>query len=330
MFQAWLRDPDPMVRAAAVESMGQSSEPSEATLDTLMLLLDDANDGVKVQVTRVLPGLAGATPAVIDGLCRRLLDDDSDWVQVCAALALGRLGPAATAAGGPLLHAARTGEVGVREQAMRAIAKIQPFEMAEAFVVGLKDACPDVRLVASAGWMNATAIPEGAIPALVEALGDPEIQVRANCAHALARLDAIPAAAIPLLIECTADADDGLRLNAAMALKLAPAGEVLEVMQRLVADPNSRVRLIAAGSLLSADASNPVAGAVLNEALGDPAPRVRGAAQALLESLGASGAAFMEGLRERDSLPHGPEMSPSSASPLETPVVPDTRSAGSL
>ena len=101
--------------------------------------------------------------------------------------------------------------------------------------------------------MNATAIPEEAIPALVEALRDPEIQVRANCAHALARLDAIPAAAIPLLIECTADANDGLRMNAAMALKLAPAGEVLEVMQRLVADPNSRVRLIAAGSLLAAD-----------------------------------------------------------------------------
>ena len=121
------------------------AQPSEATLDTLMLLLDDANDQVKVQVTRVLPSLAGPTSAVIDGLCRRLLDDDSDWVQVCAALALGRLGPAAAAAGGPLLHAARTGEVGVREQAMRAIAKIQPPEMAEAFVVGLKDACVDVR-----------------------------------------------------------------------------------------------------------------------------------------------------------------------------------------
>ena len=56
--------------------------------------------------------------------------------------------------------------------------------------------------------------------------------------HALARLDAIPAKAIPLLIACTADANDGLRMNAAMALRLAPAGAVLEVMQRLVADPN--------------------------------------------------------------------------------------------
>ena len=95
---------------------------------------------------------------------------------------------------------------------------------------------------------------------------DPEVRVRANCAHALARLDTIPAAAIPLLVECTLDADDGLRTNAAMALSLAPAGMVAEVMQRLVSDSSSRVRLIAASSLLSAESSNPSAGAVLREA----------------------------------------------------------------
>jgi HEAT repeat protein len=315
---AWLQDPDPMVRAAAVESMGQSSEPSEATLSALMLLLDDANDRVKVEVTKVLPGLAGATPSVLDGLCRRLLEDDSDWVQVHAAMALGKLGPPAAAAGGPLLHAARNGVVGVREQAMRAIAKIQPPETAEALAVGLGDACGDIRMVASAGWMNATSIPEGAIPALVEALCDPEIQVRANCAHALARLDAMPAAAVPLLIECTADVHDGLRMNAAMALRLAPAGTVLDVMQRLVADTNSRVRLIAAGSLLAVESGNTNAGVVLLEALENPAPRVREAAMELLASLGAGGAAFIEDLRGRNGPPGEPGMARSSGPLLET------------
>ena len=125
-------------------------------------------------------------------------------------------------------------------------------------------------------------------------------------AHALARLDAIPATAIPLLIECTADANDGLRMNAAMALRLAPAGEVLDVMQRLVADPNSRVRLIAAGSLLAAESGNTSAGVVLLEALEDPALRVREAALELLGSLGARGAALVEGLRERDGPPEEP------------------------
>ena len=148
----------------------------------MLLLLEDANDQVKVQATKVLPKLAGATPEVIDSLCRRLLEDDSDWVQLYAALALGRLGPAAAAAGASLLRAAQTGEVSVREQAMRAIAMIQPPETTEALAAGLKDACGDIRRVASAGWMNATAIAEEAIPALIEGLRDPEVQVRANCA----------------------------------------------------------------------------------------------------------------------------------------------------
>jgi HEAT repeat protein len=282
------RDPDPLVRAAAVQSLGQWGEPSAADLDNLIRLLEDANDQVKVEVTRALPKLAGATPEVIDGLCRRLLEDDSEWVQVSSALALGQLGRAAGVAGGPLLHAVQNGVVNVREQAMRAIAKIQPPETAEAFTAGLKDACGDVRMVASAGWMNATAITEQAIPALIEALDDPEVRVRANCAHALGRLDAVPAVAIPVLVECTLDADDGLRINAAMALKLAPAGVIAEVMQRLVSDSNSRVRLIAASSLLSADSSNSSAGAVLAEALEDPVPRVREAARELVESLRVS------------------------------------------
>jgi HEAT repeat protein len=297
---AALEDLDPLVRAAAVKALGQWDKPSETVLNGVLPLLEDANDQVKVEVTKVLPKMAGATAAVIDGLCRRLLEDDSAWVQVHAAMALGKLGASAVAAGGPLLRAAKTGEVGVREQAIRAIAMIQPPETAEALATGLKDACGDIRMVASAGWMKAAAISEEAIPALIEALRDPEVQVRANAAHALARLDPLPPEAVPLLIECTTDAYDGLRMNAAIALKLAPASEVGEVMQHLVSDPNSRVRLIAASSLLSVEPGNTKAGAVLLEALEDPALRVRKAALELVESLGTEGSAMLEGLRKRE------------------------------
>ena len=309
---AGFQDADPLVRAAAVVSVGWWGEPNEAISSGLAPLLEDANDQVKVEAIKVLPRLAGGTPVVIDGLCRRLLDDDSVRVQAHAALALGKLGAAAVAAGGPLLQAAQTGEVSVREQAMRAIAMIQPPETTQALAVGLKDASPDIRTVASAGWMNAPAIPAEAIPALLEALRDPEVQVQANAANALARLDTIPAAAIPLLIECTADGNDGLRINAAMALKLAPAGAVAEVMHQLVADSNSRVRLIAASYLLSQESSDTTAGAVLVDALGDPALRVRATAMEVFESLGDGGAAILEGLRERDGTEGEPEIGRSS------------------
>ena len=299
MVLAGLQDADPLVRAAAVESVGQWGEPSEAVLSGLMLLLDDANDQVKVEVTKVLPKLAGATPAVIDGLCRRLLEDDSDWVQVYAALALGKLGPAAAAAGGPLLRAAQTGEVSVREQAMRAIAMIQPPETTEAFAAGLKDACGDIRMVASAGWMNATAIPEEAIPALVEALRDPEVQVRANCRARPGPARRHPGRGHPAAHRVYGRCQRRPADERGDGAQAGPAGAVVEVMQHLVADPNSRIRLIAASSLLSAEPGNTKAGAVLMEALEDPASRVREAALDLLESLGTGGAALLEDLKER-------------------------------
>jgi HEAT repeat protein len=306
--RAGLQDPDSQVRAAAVESVGQWGEANETTLSDLRPLLEDANDQVKVEVIEVLPRLAGATQAVIDGLCRRLLEDDSDWVQIHAALALGKFGPAAAAAGGALLRAAQTGEVGVREQAMRAIAKIQPPETLAAFTAGLEDANGDIRKVASGGWMNAASIPEGVIPVLVRALRDPEVQVQANAAHALARLDSLPAEAIPLLVACTADPSDGLRINAAMALKEVPGSAARAAMQHLVEDANVRIRLIAAGSLLGADPGDARAGAVVVKALSDPALRVRKAALQLVESLGAGGAVFLEVVRDRGGLEEDEEL----------------------
>lgn len=305
---AGLKDDDPQVRTAAVQAMGLWDETNATALSRLLPLLDDANDQVKVQVAQVLPKLAGAAPAVIDGLCRLLLKDDSVLVQFHAAQALSKLGPAAAAAGGPLLRAAQTMEVTVREQAMRAIAMIQPPEAGAAFASGLKDADGEIRKMASAGWMKAAAVPEEVIPALVEALRDPEVQVRANVAHALARLDVLPAAAVPLLIDCTADANDGLRMNAALALKLASGTKVTQAMEHLLEDASLRIRFIAASALLPLDSDHAPAGAVLVQALSDPTVRLRQAALALAQSLGAGGGVFLEALRSRAGLEEEPEL----------------------
>ena len=291
---------DPLVRAAAVTSLGRWGEASEAVLSGLVSLLDDPNDQVKVEVTRVLPKMAGATPEVIDGLCRHLLEDDSVLVQAHAALALGKLGSAAVKAGVPLLHAAKTGEVSVREQAMRAIAMIQPPEATEAFTVGIKDASTDVRVLASAGWMNAETVPAEAVPALIDGLRDPEVRVRANAANAMARLITIPVEAISLLIDCASDPNDALRRNAAMALKQAPPEAVAEIMEHLTADPNLHVRLTAASSLLSREANDANAGAVLVEALAQPASRVRDKALDVFDTVGTDGALIIEALQKSD------------------------------
>jgi HEAT repeat protein len=297
--RAGLQDADPRVRAAAVSALGAWGGEGGVTPQALLALLDDSSDQVKVEVTRVLPRLAGVTPEVVEGLCRSLRDDGSPLIHEHAAAALGKLGPAAAAAGGALLRAAQTGDVSVRESALRALALIQPPEAARAFATGLQDASADVRKVASAGWMKSSAIPEEVIPVLVQALGDPETQVRANAAHALARLDSLPPEAVPRLAECAADASDGLRINAALALRSLAAGEALTVMEHLLGDPNPRVRLIAARALLARDAGHEGARAVVLQALGDPVLKMRKAALELVEALGENAGAFAGALHER-------------------------------
>jgi len=208
------------------------------------------------------------------------------------------LGPDAAGAGEALSQASRTGEAVVREHAMRAIVMIQPPEALDAFTAGLKDASVDVRVLASAGLLQAEDVPVSAGPALIESLRDPEVRVRANAANALARLDSIPGEAVSLLIDCVAEPNDALRLAAANALKKAPPEVVADVMVHLTTDPNSRIRLTAASSLLAQDADDPEAGAVLAEALEDSAPRVREEAQEILESLGDDDETVLEAQKE--------------------------------
>jgi HEAT repeat protein len=294
-----LQDANPNVRATAVETLGSWGQADETVLNTLLTLLEDSNDQVRVQVTKVLPKLGGATPPVIEGLCRRLLVDDSDWVQLHAALALGKLGAAAAGAHASLVHVAQTGEENVREQAMRAMAVILAPESAVAFAAGLKDANGTIRMVASAGLMKTKEIPAEIIPALIDALRDPEMQVRANVAHILGHLDPLPPQAIPLLIECATDPSDGLRINAAVALKTAPRNATGEVMRHLLQDSNIRVRLIAASVIAIEHPDDAQVAAILVEASGDPSMRLRQAVIELIESLGTNGQLFLNLLESR-------------------------------
>ncbi len=92
-----MQDSDPLVRAAAAQSMGQRDEASEAILGSLTALLQDANDQVKIEAMRSLSKLARGGSELIEGLCKLLLEDDSVKVQAQAAMALAKLGPAAAA-----------------------------------------------------------------------------------------------------------------------------------------------------------------------------------------------------------------------------------------
>ena len=309
-------DADPIVRAAALEALGKRGEADEDVIAALLRALLDPADAVKVEAAGALPRLAGATDAVIDGLCT-LLDDDSAYVQVHAGVALSKLGPAAAKAGPALLRAAQTAELGVREQAMRALVMIQPPEIGPALAAGLKDASGEIRKVASAGLVKAASVPPEVVPGLTEALRDPEAPVRANAAYALARLDALPAEAVAPLIECASDPRDGLRMNAALALSKAPPARVKPAFAQLVADPNPRIRLIAASFLLSQDPADAAATEVTTAGLADQSLRVREAAINLIEALGSKGATWRDALKQQALVEEDAELRESMAGLIE-------------
>ena len=106
----------------------------------------------------------------------------------------------------------------------------------------------------------------------------------------MTRLDSVPATAVALLADCTTDPSDNLRLNAVLALRKAPAATTTDVMEHLLDDPNPRVRLVAAGSLLAGNPAHTSARGVAEAAQGDPSPRVRQAAEELIQSVPAPAA----------------------------------------
>src|SRR5262249_29565505 len=165
----------------------------------------------------------------------------------------------------------------------------------------------DVRKIASAGWLKAEAIPGEAVPALVGALRDPQGQGRANAARALARLDPVPAEAVPPLAQGAAQPSGALRLSAALAPQaVGPPGPRSEALRRLVADPNVRVRLIAAGALLAEDAADAGAAAAVAEALSSPTAAYRRAAVGLVESLGEAGGELLDVVKRRAGVEEDP------------------------
>ncbi|OWK43585.1 HEAT repeat domain-containing protein [Fimbriiglobus ruber] len=303
-----LADADSLVRAAAVEALAQHGAADESIAAAVLPLLEDANDQVKFQVIRAAPKLLGPAPEVVDGLIRRLLEDDSAWIREGAAAALGQLGSAAVAAGPSLLRAAQTGETAVRLQAVRAMVMIQPPEAVAAFSTALQDADPEIRKIASAGWIKAGAVPDDVVPALVDALRDPEMQVRANAAHLLGRLDALPAEAVPLLIDCAAHPNDGLRMNAAVALREGRPEAATEVFAHLLDDSNVRIRLIAAGAILTRDPADVRAATVVTGILSDPVARLRAIALEIITSLGQEAWHFLDALKLRVDEEDDPEI----------------------
>lgn len=111
------------------------------------------------------------------------------------------------------------------------------------------------------------------IPELIECLGDSDSEVRQLAVGLLDEAGLRAGLGLPALIEAVADPDQLVRIAAAHCLeKFGPqAVDAVPGLRRLMDDTHERfIRIIAAGAIRHIVPKDPVALAVLVEALGDP------------------------------------------------------------
>jgi len=86
-IRAMLTDPDPALRAAAVEAVIALRDHAPATVESLLRLLSDGDAGVRARATAAL-GLLGSTRSETAAALRERLNDPHPDVRLCAAAGL--------------------------------------------------------------------------------------------------------------------------------------------------------------------------------------------------------------------------------------------------
>ncbi len=198
-------DDDPLTRWAAVASLGSIGPPASSAVPGLIGVLRSRKGA---------PPIAPIVPPSASSFLVERLD-------VQAAIALGRIGPAARAAVSPLTTALNDQESHVRVKAAEALGEIGPdaAPAIPALIQALDD--PMTREQASAALKG---IGTTAIPALREAARSPDQELRIAAIHALGQVGPAACEAIPDLRKALADADEEVRTVAVEALGNIAAG----------------------------------------------------------------------------------------------------------
>lgn len=292
-----LGDESPNVRQAAIRSLAKLEVPPARLAGPFAALLADASLEVRAEAARAVGAWGEVPEATLAGLAA-LLDDPAEEVQQAAAQALAQLGPAAAGAEEALRAAFAQGAAALRELALKALAAVNADGNVGLFLTAVGDPSVDVRRLASAVLLRATApLTAEQAAELGQGLKDPDTQLRSNVAQVLGRLEAVPAEAVPLLLECASHPDDGLRLLALRALKTARA-QGAAVWPKMLQDPHPQVSFTAASYLLLDDADHEEAAAVLERAMASETIRDRRQAMELLEEMVPRAARFLPRLRQ--------------------------------
>ena len=293
---AVLKDEDAAVRLAAVESLGNLSDPR--AVDALVVALRNDTDARvreaaaealgEIDSPRAVPGLIAALGSEKVGAVRAKIAwalgeiDDKRAVEALGAVvrdpdaevrrqvvwALGELeSPAAVPM---LVPALKDADTETRKQAAWALGEIQSKDAIDALVPVTKDA--DVEVRKQAVWALGNIEDKRALPALEAALRDANVEVRRQAIESIGDLDELGKAP-PALIAALKDEDREVRKSAAEALGNLEDEEAVPALVPLTKDADVEVKRAAVEALSSIGGARSVE--VMAGLLKDGDPEIR-------------------------------------------------------
>ena len=227
------------VRVKIVEALHQIDDPS--AVGGVSAVLKDPSAEVRRAAVEALGEFEDV--AAIPALASMVRDDDVQ-VRRNVAQALGQFEE--SSAVDPLTTMTRDRDAEVRANAIEGLSRFESMNLVSVFVAALKDSSAHVREHAADALGSVEEL-KTAPRALIDALGDPNKDVRRNAASALANIG--DEAAVPGLKKLVSDSDTETRRHAVEALKEIGGAEAVTALMGLLKDPDPEVRKSAAEAL---------------------------------------------------------------------------------
>jgi len=274
-----LGSPDPRVRAAAADQLGNLVADDPTAVRALIERLADADTTVSNHASGAIKRISHSNPRVLPVMISALKHTNSK-VRYSVVALIANVGPAAISAVPSLIGAAKDDESKVREYAIRTLQQIAPSDPAavDAFIAALQDASIAVREEAAIGLMT-TLVPDqrviNALAALLER--DDHIEVRRCVMGALGNKGKAAAPVVPLLVSLLKSSDHALRLETIRTLGIisTPDSGAVPALLGALKDKDGQIREYAAEALGQIHSSDPTVVAALGIALKDTSIKAR-------------------------------------------------------
>jgi HEAT repeat protein len=234
----------------------------------LLTVADDPKEVVRIHVAAHL-GEVPPSPEVVARL-QRYTREEADRVREYAALALGQLDPPPTEMLPDLLRLLEDPEERVRRNAAGAVARLgsrAPGDVLPKVLPLLKTSGREARLLVLDALGRMKPAPREAVPAVREALKDPDWRVRAEALRALGFLKAKEA--VPQVVAALRDPEQEVRRSAAYAVRnIGPdAKEAIPVLVERVRSLDAREPIFSVPELEALGSMGAAAGDVVPELL---------------------------------------------------------------